>query len=178
LSATECLRILIEHGASVDAFDSLRQTPLYLATAAEHKAAEMVMMLRGAGADPFARTASGSSPYDLAHLWDDDVAACYYDVSVEHDGERFTPVVPNMVCYATRSLVDAVRRVGLMHRDAEGTWFFATGAESESDVDRPESSAIYSLQTIASMDPGVIGHLRSDPGTTLIRRPDGDFSPE
>jgi len=173
----ECLKILIASGATIDARDDLRQTPLYLATGAARNAAEMIMELRGAGADPFARTAAGSTPYDLAHLWDDEIAACYSDLPMEREDGQSPQEVPNVVCFATRSLVDAVRRVGTMHRDAEGTWFFATGAESQSDLDRAENSAIYSLQTIASMDPLVIRYLRSEPSTTLVRRSDGEFVP-
>jgi hypothetical protein len=65
-----------------------------------------------------------------------------------------------------------------MQRDADGKWFFATGAETSIELDRPESSAIYSLQTIASMDPSVIGYLRSEPGTALVRQSDGEFLAE
>ena len=176
--AIGCLRILIDNGATIDARDRLRRTPLYLATGAAHNAAEMIMMLRGAGADAFARTASGSTPYDLATLWKDEIAECFSDLSVRREGGRVVTDVPNIACYATRFLVDEARRVGVMHRDHEGTWSFATATESQADVDNPEMSAIYSLQTIVTMDPSVIGYLRSDTGTTLLRRPDGQFSPQ
>jgi hypothetical protein len=170
-AATE---ILLNGGADVDARDALGRSPLYIAIGSGD-APEVIFLLRGSGADPFSRTASGSTPYDLALLWDDRVATYFSDIPQPDAGESPMPRVADIPSFATRRLVDSRSRVGAMERMEDGHWYFTIGTETQDEVDDPSTTAIYSLQTIAALDSSIIPYLEAAPGTYLVRSRRGGF---
>lgn len=176
--ALASLLLLIESGAEVDARDALGRTALYVATAANVHAGEMIMALRGAGANPFARTFSGSSPYELAHLWDDEVAHYFSDLPIPDASGEIAQLAPNVHCFATRWVALDHAKVGVMTRDQDGVWFFMAGSETQTDVDNPANTAVYSLQTIADVDVAIVPFLDAPVGSYLVRQDDGRFAPQ
>jgi hypothetical protein len=173
----ECARVLVAAGAEVDARDEKGRTPLYMATASRRNAGEMIMALRGAGADPFARTKIGGSPYDLAHIGTSSVPEFYADLPKPLEDGQLPQLVPNILCFATRSLFAGAEQVGAMDRMGNGAWFFSLGTETQEEIDVAANIAVYSLQEIAALDPLIIDYLREPPGTRLIRNQSGKFEP-
>jgi ankyrin repeat protein len=64
--ATEVVRILLEMGATVDPRDSHGNTPLSKAVFNSRGNGDVIKLLRGAGADPYAENLHGVSPLGLA----------------------------------------------------------------------------------------------------------------
>jgi len=60
-------RLLLESGAHVDATDADGNTPLWRAVAVSRGRGEVIVVLRGAGADPHLSNKHGVSPLAFAH---------------------------------------------------------------------------------------------------------------
>jgi hypothetical protein len=173
----DCVQALISAGAEIDARDDKGRTPLYMATASTRNTGEMIMVLRGAGADPFARTKIGGSPFDLAHIGASAVAATYGDLPEPLEDGQLPQLVPNILCFAMRSLFSRAERVGAMDRMEDGAWFFSLGTETQQELDDHTNLAPYSLQEVAALDPSIIDYIREPPGTRLVRDVAGGFVP-
>jgi uncharacterized protein len=78
---------LLDAGALVDPRDSYGNTPLFRAVFNSSGNGDVIKLLRGAGADPYAKNASGISPLKLARTISNyDVRQFFCDLP-EDDGE-------------------------------------------------------------------------------------------
>ncbi len=62
--------------------------------------------------------------------------------------------------------------------DWDSGWRFAAGDESRGDLDDPDRSGIYALNTLCNYDPDILPLLDSEPGVAWSRGSDGIFRPE
>ena len=77
----EVARVLLEHGAVVDAVNKFGNTPLFVAVFNSRGDGRMIVLLRSAGADPFKANAHGHSPVSLARkIANYDVAQFFRDL--------------------------------------------------------------------------------------------------
>ncbi len=89
-------------------------------------------------------------------------------------------------CIATDRIVVDGAAVGYCYRVEpdpgdeawDSGWRFTAGDESGDDLDDPDKSGIYALNTLCNYDPDIISLLDSDPGTAWSRGEDGVFRPE
>ena len=78
--------------------------------------------------------------------------------------------VPNVPCYATHWVGTDGQPVGFMYRGIDdGWWVFMSGRETQAEMDDPTTTAIYSLRTIAALDPSIAPYLDVEPGRALER---------
>lgn len=59
----------------------------------------------------------------------------------------------------------------------DGFWVFTSGSETQEQMDDPDNTKIYSLQTMAELDPAIVPFLNSPPGSTFDRTSTGSFVP-
>jgi ankyrin repeat protein len=62
------VRVLLEHGAPVDAVNKYGNAPLWTAVFGSSGGGEIIGLLRAAGADPHQRNAAGRTPLELARM--------------------------------------------------------------------------------------------------------------
>jgi uncharacterized protein len=75
------VRVLLEHGAPIDAENKYGNSPLGSAVFGSKGDGEVIQLLRAAGADPYQRNASGKTPLDAARLIGNyDVAQYFADL--------------------------------------------------------------------------------------------------
>ena len=79
--SVDVARLLLDSGAEVDPTNEHGNTPLWTAVFNSRGAGEVIVLLRGRGADPFARNKAGNTPYDLAMLIDNyDIGQFFKDL--------------------------------------------------------------------------------------------------
>ena len=62
----EAARVLLDHGATIDAVNAFGNTPLFVAVFNSRGRGDVIALLRGRGADPFLANDSGQTPVKLA----------------------------------------------------------------------------------------------------------------
>lgn len=75
---------------------------------------------------------------------------------------------------ASKLLVDNKLKVRFMYREepddaSDSGWRFFSGDESDEYVSNPENIGLYSIETIAQIDPDIIPLLNNDIGTAFER---------
>ena len=169
VGALETAEALITGGAVVDIRDGLDRTPLMLATGGEVNAVEMVMLLRSAGADPFARDKSGATPYDLANLYDDELSRVFTDIA---NPASEVPLIPNEISIVAHSISERTDRASIMYRDDDGRWVFLDTHQEPEYLEDPSNFVVTSLRSVVEGDPAVLEHIHEPNGTYLIRAGD------
>ena len=85
--------------------------------------------------------------------------------------------VPNAPCYATRWIARDGQPVGFMYRATDdGWWVFTSGLETQAEMGDPKNTAIYSLQTIAALDPSIAPFLDAEPERAFERTGPDSFT--
>lgn len=82
--AVAAARLLLEHGAAIDPRDKKGSTPLVTAVWSSKGRGDMIRLLRGAGADPYAVNEFGVTPVGSARLVANyDIAQYFADLPAE-----------------------------------------------------------------------------------------------
>lgn len=79
---------------------------------------------------------------------------------------------------ASKQLVEKKMKVGFMYRESpdnssDSGWRFLSGHEDDKYVQNPDNIGLYSIQTIAEIDPAIIPFLDGPIGAVFARKDDG-----